>query len=141
MARPRKNELATKDFARAVARLARKRPSSARSIERWAYAEHRLELSDVTIQKALSGQMDPTACAIEVLVVLAAFYDVEPKALGSYAGERLIAHLSLARSIHGPDDGGSTEAFPQSSCTRWAQVLSFPAAPVDASGAAARVPA
>lgn len=112
MARPQTNELAMRDFGKALAKLHRKTPAKAKDIELWAYATHGVRLSSVTIQKALSGHMDPTACAMEVLTVLAAFYKVQPEALGRFAADRLAGELSLIGSIVGPDDGRGQESAP-----------------------------
>lgn len=91
MARPKRNDIASKELHKAVLRLMRQRhiKASAKDIELWAFANHGIKISDVTIQKVLNGEADPTAVALELLYVVRAFLDAGPGELGHHAQERL----------------------------------------------------
>lgn len=85
-----------------VARLAKKHPATPKDIELWAYTRLGLRVGEESIRKALKGDVDPTQCAGELLLVLAAFYGVEPSALGHHAERRMQPFLTWAR--RGPDE-------------------------------------
>lgn len=116
MARPQKNEVATKGLARAVTKLSKKHPGNANDISFWARSKYGLKISDVTIHKAFKGELDPTACSLEVLNVLRRYYAVDADALGDAAAER----LRIADQMFGtpPEDGGSVTGESESACTR-----------------------
>lgn len=97
--------MAVSQFGTRIGRLAKKTPASAKDIELWAYANLGLRVSDESIRKALNGDIDPTQCAVELLMAVAAFYDVEPQDLGHHAESRLQAVLTYA-GRSGPDDSG-----------------------------------
>lgn len=105
MARPPRNDLATKDLASRVQRLARRRPSSAKDIELWAFAELGLRVGHESIRKALAGEIDPTQCNVELLMALAAYYEVEPAELGTHAERRLRPFLAFAARVSPPEGG------------------------------------
>lgn len=122
MARPQRNDVATKSLARAITKLSKKKPGNASDISFWARSRYGLKVSDVTIHKAFKGELDPTACTLEVLNVLRRFYAVDPDALGDAAAER----LRIADQMFGPppQDGGSVTGESESACTRWPQARS-----------------
>lgn len=107
MARPPRNDLAVKDFARSIKRVSKAKPTATpKAIELWAYKEHGVHVAPESIRKALAGQVDPTACSIELLTTLAAFYGVEPADLGVYAGRRIASVMSLVGAGGTPPDQG-----------------------------------
>jgi hypothetical protein len=93
MPRPKRNEAATTEFAKAIGSA--ELEASAKDLELWAYKEHGVRVSDESLRKALLGQMDPTACAIEVLLILVGYFDLPDSRLGPVAGARLKAVRSL----------------------------------------------
>ena len=96
MARPKTNELAVRDFHKAVDKLARKNPARPKDIELWAYATHGVYVSSESLRKAFNGTIDPTACAMELLVAIKGFYGVPSIALGHFAAERMNPFFHLA---------------------------------------------
>lgn len=103
MARHPRNEMAVAQFGVRVARLAKKHPATPKDIELWAYSHLGLRVGEESIRKALKGEVDPTQCAGELLMVLAAFYGVEPSALGHHAERRMQPFLTWAGK-RGPDE-------------------------------------
>lgn len=123
MARPPRNEVAVANFARHVARLAKRQPTTAKDIELWAYANLGLRVSQESTRKALNGEIDPTQCAVELLLALLGYFGVEPSALGSAAEKRLRPVLAFAAD---PNGGGGQEVR----STIWkAKVVPIPARP------------
>lgn len=97
VARPRKNEVAVRDLHRALAKLGKRKPASAKEIERWIWTNHDgAGISDESIRKALLGEIDPDACNVELLFALRSFYGVDIDGLGRFAAARMRAALSLA---------------------------------------------
>lgn len=101
MARPPRNALAIQDFSRNMAKVTRHNAATPKDIELWAYATLGFRVGQESIRKALNGEIDPTQCAVELLLVLAEFYGVEPQRLGKFADERIRPIMALS-SIHGP---------------------------------------
>lgn len=115
MARPPRNDLAIHDMANHVRLLLDAKPSTAKDIERFAWRNLDLTVGNESIRKALAGLIDPCQCAIELLVALVAYFEVEPAELGRFAEERLRPILSFAGSIghdQGPDTPGGQESDP-----------------------------
>lgn len=106
MARPQKNQLAARDFHKHVLRLQKRKPCTVKDVELWAYGRYGARISIESIRKAFAGDADPTACAAEVLLVIAAFFAAEPDALGPYAAERLQGILAMAADVDGAGDLG-----------------------------------
>lgn len=113
MARPRRNEIASKELHKAVTKLARKRNPTAKpkDIELWAYAERGVRVSEESIRKAHLGEIDPTQCAVELLLVLRGFYDAGPGELGDTAERRMLA----VAAFHTP----STPSGQESDASGW----------------------
>lgn len=105
MARPPRNALAIEDFGRNMAKLTRTNSATPKDIELWAYATQGLRVGQESIRKALHGEIDPTQCAVELLLVLAAYYGVEPRRLGKFAAERIRPVQALSGGTD-PHDGG-----------------------------------
>jgi hypothetical protein len=103
MARHQRNEMAVAQLRARVARLAKKHPASPKDIELWAYLNLGLRVGEESIRKALKGDIDPTQCAVELLMVLSAFYEVEPSVLGHHAEARMKPFLTWAGK-RGPDE-------------------------------------
>lgn len=127
MARPSRNELAVKSFADAVSALHTQhkrqagRAASPKDIELTGYARLGMRVSEESIRKALLGQVDPMQCNVELLIVLANFFEVSPDELGTFASERIRRIVAFATPV-GPDGGGDMRSA-QSRCTapgsRW----------------------
>lgn len=122
MARPPRNDVAIKSFSDAVTTLQKQyrrlhhgRSASTKDIELFGYGQLGMRVSEESIRKALTGQVDPTTCNIELLIVLAAFFEVTPDELGNFAAERVRRILAFA-SFSGPDDGGDQRSA-RSRCT------------------------
>lgn len=99
--------MATKQLASAVARLNRRRHATAKDIELWANANLHVRVSNESCRKALAGQIDPTQCAVELLMAITGFYGVSPADLGHHAEARLAPLLTFASAITpGPDGPG-----------------------------------
>jgi hypothetical protein len=129
MARPPRNELAVKSFTDAVKALHKQhakrhgQPATAKDIELFAYRTMEMRVSDESVRKVFAGQVDPTTCNVELLISLAAFFEVSPDELGSFAGERVRRILAFA-SVSGPDGGGDLRSA-ESRCTArsWVEEL------------------
>lgn len=121
MARPARNELAVKSFGTAVKALhtqhtkATARPATSKDIELFGWARCGMRVSDESIRKALAGNVDPMTCNVELLIVLAAFFEVSPDELGSFAAERVRKIVAFAAT--GGPDGGGDQRSAQSRCT------------------------
>lgn len=92
MARPRKDELAIRQFHKAVQALVKKRHIHAtpKDIELWAFAERGgTRVSDESIRKAHAGEVDPNQCAIELILVMRDFYGAKAGELGDVAQRRI----------------------------------------------------
>lgn len=95
--------MATNQLATRVSRLAKRNPGGPKDIELWAYANLDLRVGTESIRKALAGQVDPTQCAVELLLALAGYYGVGPEALGHFAEARLRPVIAFAGSMTPPD--------------------------------------
>lgn len=115
MARPQRNEMATKQLASAVTRLHKHKPATAKDIELWSYANLGMRVSEESVRKALRGAIDPMQCSAELLLALAAFFGVSPDELGHIAAERVRPFLAYATN-YGPDGGGDLR-IAKSRCT------------------------
>lgn len=90
MSRPPKNQIATKEFHRALNDLKKRRPPRRPlDVTLWGHKEFDVEITDETIRRALVGEVDPTGCQIELLFMLAQWFDATPEELGSHAAERM----------------------------------------------------
>lgn len=92
MARPGKDEIATRQFHKAVQALVKKRNIHAKPVDimLWAFAERGgTRVSDESIRKAHVGEVDPNQCAIELLLVMRDFYKAGPGELGEVAQRRI----------------------------------------------------
>jgi hypothetical protein len=105
MANTKKNEVAVRDFDRAIAKLMKRKPTNRDEVYRWMHRNTELNVNQESIRLALKGGVtDPTACALELLVLLQAYFNIDDlDALGTFAGERLRNVLAL---VGGPDGGG-----------------------------------
>lgn len=104
--------MAVSQMAGRVARLAKKNPATAKDIELWAYKNLGLRVGSESVRKALHGSIDPTQCAVELLMALTGFYGVEPEALGHIAADRLHSVLAYASTQAPPDGPGGQEMPP-----------------------------
>ena len=134
MARPPRNQLAIKDLAKHMKPLKRQKRATAKDLELHAFSTFGVRVNEESMRKALAGDIDPTACAVELLMALCSFYEVPPAELGHFAEQRLNATLTFARryaSDEGPGSGGGQEVH-QSGWTddggADAIVLAFPLA-------------
>ena len=127
MARPPRNELAVKSLADAVGVLQTQhkrqtgRPATSKDIELFGFGSLDMRVSEESIRKALTGQVDPTTCSIELLLVLASYFEVTTDELGGFASERVRRILAVAADPAYPT-GGPISAEPGSPCTRSPQV-------------------
>ena len=123
MARTPRNEIATKEFHKALTKLARRKGVQYKDVELWAYAERNVRVSDEMVRRAHVGDVDPTGCAVELLLVLRDYYDAGPGDLGEFAQRKMDAVLAFAGPKSGP--GQQVHGSP---CTneRDATVLDFP---------------
>lgn len=108
MANTPRNPLAVKDFARSMKVVAKRKPNATpKDIELWAHSTYGVRLGEETLRKAQRGDVDPTAVKAEVLVALAAYYEVDPEALGRFASERIATLRTLVGvGAQGPDTPG-----------------------------------
>lgn len=105
MARPIRNEVAQQQFADCLRNLAATKPElRVKDIERWGWEHLNAEVAVTSIRSALDGKVDPTACGLELLMVLSGFFEVSPAELGTYAERRLNA--ALAYGSNGGPNGG-----------------------------------
>jgi len=98
--------MAVTQLARHIGRLSKKQPGTPKDIELWAYAHLNLRVGIESIRKALNGDIDPSQCAMELLIALAGYYGVEPAALGHIAESRLSAVIAYASTAPTPPNGG-----------------------------------
>src|SRR5436190_20506350 len=105
MARPQKNQIAQRQLHTNLKRLQRTNPASVRDIERWGWL-HGLDVGNQSVRNALNGEIDPTACALELLLLLTGFYGVAPAELGSFTEQRINAVLQLVGSGSSGPEGG-----------------------------------
>lgn len=121
MARSRRNEVAIKQFAVAISRITKNHPDvTPKDIERWGWTRYDLTVAEESIRKALRGQIDPTQCAVELLLLIAGYFEVEPSGLGSIAEGRLRSVLAFAGDSTGPSDDDTPRIIGKhsSACTR-----------------------
>ena len=111
MARRPKNHDAAQDLGEKLQELHAKtgnNPTS-KDIELWIYEAFRTRVATESIRKAHRGEVDPTACDMELLSGLAAYYDVDLEDLGRHAASRRTvvkmldptARADLPPRIHG----------------------------------------
>lgn len=104
--------MAVKRFADAMSHITKQHPDAkAKDIERWGWTHLDVAVAEESIRKALHGRIDPTACAVELLMVLSSYFGVEPSALGPDAERRLTAVLTYA-GMGGPEDDGTPSDLP-----------------------------
>lgn len=112
MARSPKNHEAAAEFGQRLHALnvERDEPTS-KDIELWIYDAFHTRVSQESIRKAHRGEVDPTACDLELITGLAAYYDVEVTDLGPHAARRTLTVMTMASAearaelpprIHGP---------------------------------------
>lgn len=106
MARPQKNQVAQRQLATNIKRLERTKPdTTVRKIEKWGWT-HGLDVGNQSVRNALRGEIDPTACAVELLVLLSGYFEAPPAELGTYAEERINAVMAIALpGTTGPEGG------------------------------------
>ena len=112
MARPPKNHDAAAELGQRLQELHAKDENNPtpKDIELWIYEAFRARVATESIRKAHRGEVDPTACDMELLSGLAAYYDVDLADLGKYAASRrtviqmldMDARAELPPRIHGP---------------------------------------
>lgn len=103
MARPPRNEIATKEFHKAITGLKKRRPPrSADEVRLWGYKEFDILVSDETIRRAFVGEVDPTQCQVELLFLLKAWFDADVTDLGTCAEQRMRAVLKFGGEDPGP---------------------------------------
>lgn len=107
MARPPRNTEAAREMADRLARLNASVGARPKQVERFAYKELDIEISDESVRKALVGEVDPQRCDIELLVALARFFAVDYEGLGPVAARRF--QLVSVVMGSGPDDEGEQE--------------------------------
>lgn len=96
MPRPAKNHEAAADLADRLQQLrADHGEPPYKHIELWIYDAFGEHVSDESIRKAHTGEVDPSACDPELIFGLAAFYDVEVTELGPYAARRQLTLLTM----------------------------------------------
>jgi len=101
--------MAVKRFADAMSHITKQHPDAkAKDIERWGWTHLDIAVAEESIRKALNGRIDPTACAVELLMLLSSYFEVQPSALGPDAERRLISVLAYA-GLHLDDDPGGLE--------------------------------
>lgn len=104
MARPPRNEIATKEFHKALGGLKKRRPPrSADEVRLWGYKEFDILVSDETIRRAFVGEVDPTQCQVELLFLLKAWFEADITELGTYAEQRMRAVLKFGGEDPTPD--------------------------------------
>lgn len=117
MARPPRNEVAVKSLKDALTKLQTQyhrrtgRRATSKDIELFGYRHLEMRVSDESIRKALTGHVDPSTCNVELLLVLAGFFDVSPDELGKFAAEK-VRRILAAAGVAGPDDGGGVQISP-----------------------------
>lgn len=115
MAQTPRNELAAAELGRRLAELHQAHPDQPgwTAVQRWLLRRFDVEVSATSIRKAHLGEVDPTACDVDLLVGLAAFYSVPAEALGNFAGRRVAAVLAMAGAASGPrPDSPREQAIP-----------------------------
>ena len=120
MAQTPRNALAAAELGRRLADLHEAHPDQPgwTAVQRWLLRRFDVEVSATSIRKAHLGEVDPTACDVDLLVGLAAFYAVPAEALGNFAGRRVAAVLAMAGAASGPGpDSPGEQAIPASTCT------------------------
>lgn len=97
MARPPKNHAAAAEFGERLRAIhAESGKPTPKQIELWVWDAFGSHISDETIRKAHKGEADPNACDPELILALAAYYDVEVKDLGPHAARRTLTVLTMA---------------------------------------------
>ena len=97
MARPPKNHEAAADLGtRLQAIHAEHGKPTPKQIELWIWDAFGAHISDETIRKAHKGAVDPNACDPELILGLAAYYDIEVIDLGPAAARRTMTVLTMA---------------------------------------------
>lgn len=97
MARPPKNHEAAAEFGtRLQAIHAEHGTPTPKQIELWIWDAFDTHISDETIRKAHKGAVDPNACDPELILGLAAYYDIDVTDLGPHAARRTLTVLTMA---------------------------------------------
>lgn len=104
MARPKKDQAATADFAKHVARLRRRHRCTAKDLELWTYVNLDTHVAEESFRKAFAGTVDPSSCSLELLMALTGFFGVGPEELGPYAAARF-RPVNAWVQAGGGDDG------------------------------------
>lgn len=97
MARTAKNQEAAIELGERLRELndTAGNPTS-KDMELWIYEAFHTRVSTESIRKAHRGDVDPTACDLELITGLAAYYDVEVTELGPHAARRTLTVLTMA---------------------------------------------
>lgn len=121
MARTPKNHAAAQDLGEKLRELQAETGNdpTPKDIELWIYEAFRTRVSTESIRKAHRGEVDPTACDMELLSGLAAYYDVDLEDLGRHAASRRtvvamldpVARRDLPPRIHGPQGSVQLDLF------------------------------
>lgn len=121
MPRPPRDTIASAHLGRVLKKLHRQhgKPSYKAIYERILIA-HEVSCGDEQVRKMHVGEVDPRTTAIEHLLAVAWYYDVEPSDLHPVVAERLAKVLVLAGE-GGPDDP-SEQGIP---ATRWSPVTTL----------------
>lgn len=96
MPRPPKNHEAAAELGERLQALHEKHGKpTPKQIELWIWDAFGTHISDESIRKAHTGGVDPTACQVELVAGLAAYYDVEVTDLGPHAARRTMTVLTM----------------------------------------------
>lgn len=96
MARHPKNHAAAEELGKQLQALhAEHGGPTPKQIELWIYDAFGVHVSDESIRKAHNGDVDPTGCQVELIAGIAAFYDVDPTALGPHAARRTMRVVTM----------------------------------------------
>ena len=87
-----------------------------KQIELWVAAAFSIHYSDESIRKAHAGDVDPLGCDPGLLAALAAFYEVEPAALGPATERRFRNLLTMASASSDPKFRPPDRDFATSRC-------------------------
>lgn len=115
---PPRNQLASTELGNRLSELQARHPDrpGATAIERWLLRHYDVEVSSTSIRKAHIGEVDPTACGVDLLAGLAAFYDVDPSALGRFAERRINSVLAMAGAATGGPNAPGGQGIPSTGC-------------------------
>lgn len=106
----KRNDIAIKEFHRAISRLQRRRPGvNPKMIERWALRERGAEITEPTIRSVLNGTADPDKLKPLTLLVIRDFFDATDEELGIHAQRQI---ETLRRFFESTPDQGAAVSPP-----------------------------